>query len=104
MQRFQALATINQTLLKTGTSSVKTNHYKCESFDTEERKDDMGSCPINPNTGRALSWDPSCKGFNASGLLTDKQSWVADQAPNSDVLTDYPSSETESQVVFSNFF
>lgn len=97
MQRFQALATINQTLLKTGTSSVKTNHYKCESLDIEERKDDMGSCPINPNTGRALSWGTSCKGFDASGLLTDNQSWVADQAPNSDVLPDYPSSETESQ-------
>ncbi|XP_075649054.1 U-box domain-containing protein 35-like isoform X1 [Castanea sativa] len=90
MQRFQALATINHNLLKTGTNSVGTNHSRCRSLDVEERKDDMNSCPNKADSELALSWAYSCK-----TLPMDDQSWISDQASNSDAVTDYPSSDTQ---------
>ncbi|KAK7859317.1 U-box domain-containing protein 35 [Quercus suber] len=90
MQRFQALATINHNLLKTGTNSVETNHSRCQSLDVEERKDDMRSCPNKADSEPALSWANSCK-----TLPMDDQSWISDQASNLDALTDYPSSNTQ---------
>lgn len=97
MQRFQALATINHNLLKTGTNSVETNHSRCQSLGVEERKDDLSSCPNKADSELALSGAYSCE-----TLPMDDQSWISDQASNSDALTDYPSSNT--QVVLSNFF
>lgn len=97
MQRFQALTTINQTLLKTRTSSVESSHSRCQSLDIREGKDDLSSCATNADSGHALSRTSSCKSFP-----TDNQSWISDQASTSDMLTEYLSSE--SQVAFSNFF
>ena len=97
MQRFQALATINHNLLKTGTNSVETNHSRCQSLDVEERKDYMSSCPNKADSEHELSWAHGCK-----TLPMDDQSWISDQASNLDALTDYPSSDT--QVFLSNFF
>lgn len=93
LQRFHALATINQTLLKTRTSSIESSL----SLDIEEEKDHMNSCPNNADTGHVLSRASSCK-----SLPTENQSWISDQASTSVELTDYPSSE--SRVVFSYFF
>jgi hypothetical protein len=97
LQRFHALATINQSLLQTRTSSIETSHSGYQSLDIEEGKDDMNSCPKNADTGRELSRASSCK-----SLSTENQSWISDHASTSAVLTDCQSSE--SQVVFSYFF
>ncbi|KAF5461826.1 hypothetical protein F2P56_017890 [Juglans regia] len=95
MQRFQALATINQTLLKTRTSSVESSHFRCQSLDIREGKDDLSSCATNADSGHALSRTSSCK-----SLPTDNQSWISDQASTSDMLTEYLSSESQENLNF----
>lgn len=97
MQRFQALATINQILLKTGTSSFETSHSRRQSLDVEEGKDDMSSCPTNADSEHALRQVSIFK-----SMPIDNQSCISDQASATEMLTEYPSSET--QVVFPNFF
>lgn len=91
LQRFHALATINQTLLKTRTSSIESSL----SLDIEEEKDHMNSCPNNADTGHVLSRASSCK-----SLPTENQSWISDQASTSVELTDYPSSESRENFNF----
>lgn len=93
MQRFQALSTLNQTLLKTGKKSVESNHSRYQSLDIDEGKVTMSQCPSNFDVEHTLSQASSCK-----SLLTENQSYVSDQASISDVATDY--SSPESQVVF----
>jgi hypothetical protein len=97
LQRFHALATINQTLLHTRTSSIETSHSRYHSLDIIEGEDDTNSYPNNTDTGCALSRASSCK-----SLPTENQSWISDHASSSVALSNYPSSE--SQVVFSYFF
>lgn len=97
MQRLQALATINRTLLKTGKGSFQSSHSRCQSLDVEEGKDDMSSFPTNEDSEHAL-----CQFSIFKSMPTDNQSSVSDQASALEMLITYPSSET--QVVFSNFF
>lgn len=97
MQRLQALATINRTLLKTGKGSFQSSHSRCQSLDVEEGKDDMSSFPTNEDSEHAL-----CQVSIFKSMPTDNQSSVSDQASALEMLIKYPSSET--QVVFSNFF
>jgi hypothetical protein len=112
LQRFHALATINQTLLHTRTSSIETSHSRYHSLDIIEGEDDTNSYPYNTDTGCALSRASSCK-----SLPTENQSWISDHASSSVALTDYPMTDhasssvaltdypsSESQVVFSYFF
>ncbi|XP_062164279.1 U-box domain-containing protein 35-like [Alnus glutinosa] len=95
LQRFHALATINQSLLQKRTSSIETSHSRYQSLDIEEGKDDMNSCPKNEDTGRELSRASSCK-----SLSTENQSWISDQASTSAVLTDCQSSESQENFNF----
>ncbi|KDP22458.1 hypothetical protein JCGZ_26289 [Jatropha curcas] len=82
MQRFQALSTINQGLLHARTNSIKTNHSRRQSLDTEEGKYRASSYPSSSEIGNTLSRSSSWK-----SLPTDYQSWVSDQASSSDALT-----------------
>lgn len=93
MQRFQALATLNQTLLKSGKDSLEFKHSRHQSLDIEEGKVAMSPCSSNYDAGQTLSRHSSCK-----SLPTDNQSYISDQASTSDMATNYYSSE--SQVVF----
>lgn len=90
MQRFQALATLNQTLLKTGKNSMENNHSRYHSLDFEESRDAISSCPCNYDVGCTLSQASSCR-----SLLKDNQSFTSDQVSISDVATDYSSSESQ---------
>lgn len=98
MQRFHALASMNQNLLNTKTKSNETIHSKHESLDLGEGKDamTMDSYPSNSDAGRALSHTSSTRSF-----VTDSQSWSSDQASTSDVVTNRSS---ESQVALPHFF
>ncbi|XP_059461057.1 U-box domain-containing protein 35-like [Corylus avellana] len=86
VQRYHALATINQTLLQTRTSSIETSHSRYHSVDAIEVEDDMNSV----DAGHALSRASSCK-----SLPTENESWISDQASSSVALTHYPSSESQ---------
>ncbi|XP_004307786.1 PREDICTED: U-box domain-containing protein 35-like [Fragaria vesca subsp. vesca] len=92
MQRFHALASMNQNLLNTKTKSNETIHSKHESLDLGEGKDamTMDSYPSNSDAGRALSHTSSTRSF-----VTDSQSWSSDQASTSNVVANRSS---ESQV------
>ncbi|CAL9008439.1 unnamed protein product [Prunus brigantina] len=92
MQRFQALTTINQTLLSTKTNSNETIHSRCQSQDLGEGKDGMSSCPSNSDVVHTPS-QPSSSG----SFLTDNRSWTSDQASTSDMVTDY-SSESQANI------
>uniref|UniRef100_A0A6P3YXZ7 RING-type E3 ubiquitin transferase n=1 Tax=Ziziphus jujuba TaxID=326968 RepID=A0A6P3YXZ7_ZIZJJ len=95
MQRFQALATLNQTLLKTGKNSMENNHSRYHSLDFEESRDAISSCPCNYDVGCTLSQASSCR-----SLLKDNQSFTSDQVSISDVATDYSSSESQVNINF----
>ncbi|EXC20961.1 U-box domain-containing protein 35 [Morus notabilis] len=88
MQRFQALATINQNLLKTRKDSVDSYHSRFQSLDLNEGKNEFGSCPSISESQASSS----------GSLVTDNHSWVSDQASTSDAVTDC--SSLESQVNF----
>lgn len=92
MQRFQALATINQNLLKTRKDSVDSHHSRFQSLDLDEGKNEFGSCPSISESQASSS----------GSLVTDNHSWVSDQASTSDGVTDC--SSLESQVPPSAFF
>ncbi|KAJ4706603.1 Protein kinase domain [Melia azedarach] len=94
MQRFQALSTINKTLLHTRTSSIDTKHSRCQSLDIEERKDAMSSCFSVSAVGQVVSRSSSYQ-----SLPTDNHD-CSDQASTSDVLTDYSSSESQVNIDF----
>uniref|UniRef100_A0A5B6YIJ3 RING-type E3 ubiquitin transferase n=1 Tax=Davidia involucrata TaxID=16924 RepID=A0A5B6YIJ3_DAVIN len=94
MQRFQALSTINQTLLHTRTNSDETIHPKILSLDIGEGDDVVSSCPSNSDIGYANSAVSSFK-----SLVTDNQSWVSDQPSTSDAPT-YFTSESQADDTF----
>ncbi|GMP69832.1 hypothetical protein CsSME_00028938 [Camellia sinensis var. sinensis] len=75
MQRFQALSTINQTLLHKKTNSTETSHSGISSLDIVE-EEDVG----HPNS--------TVSSFRT--LVTDNQSWISDQASISDFSSDSP--------------
>ena len=93
MQRFEALATINQTFLHKKTNSCeKTLHSRLSSLDIEEQEDGISSSLSNSDIGR-----PSSRLSSYRSLVTDNQSWLSDQASTSDGPSDFSS---ESQVTF----
>ncbi|KAJ4706605.1 U-box domain-containing 35-like protein [Melia azedarach] len=57
MQQFEALSTINKTILHTRTSSIDTKSSGCQSSDIEERKDAMSSCFNVSEVGQAVNMD-----------------------------------------------
>ncbi|KAI8006525.1 U-box domain-containing protein 35 [Camellia lanceoleosa] len=75
MQRFQALSTINKTLLHKKTNSTETSHSGISSLDIVE-EEDVG----HPNS--------TVSSFRT--LVTDNQSWISDQASISDFSSDSP--------------
>ncbi|KAL5569850.1 hypothetical protein UlMin_026425, partial [Ulmus minor] len=83
MQRFQALSTINQTLLKTRKDSFDSRHSRHQSLDIEERKDDRLS-----------------HASSSGSLIADNRSWVSDQSLTSDTFIDCASSESQINVNF----
>ncbi|WKA06552.1 hypothetical protein VitviT2T_024447 [Vitis vinifera] len=83
MQRFQALSTINRTLLHTRTGSIETNSSRRQSLDIREEESFMSPCPSNSDIGYAPSQVSSARSF-----LTDDQSWISDQASTSDAFTE----------------
>uniref|UniRef100_A0A5B6YJP8 RING-type E3 ubiquitin transferase n=1 Tax=Davidia involucrata TaxID=16924 RepID=A0A5B6YJP8_DAVIN len=94
MQRFQALSTINQTLLHTRTNSAETIHSRYLSLDMGKGDDFMSSCPSNSDIGYANSRVSSFR-----SLVTDNQSWISDQPSASDASTDF-SSESQANINF----
>lgn len=88
MQRFQALATINQNLLKTTRNSSDSPQSRFESLDLDEGKTELGSCPSISESQVSSSWS----------LVTDNRSCVSDEASPSDAATDYSPSESKVKV------
>lgn len=95
MQRFQALAVMNQTLIKTRKNAFATNHSRFNSLDIGELVVATSSChsDVEHSLSRASSY---------RSLVMDNQSWSYDQASASDAIADY--SSTESLVLYSDFF
>ncbi|CAL5366846.1 unnamed protein product [Camellia sinensis] len=94
MQRFQALSTINQTLLHKKTNSTDTSHSRISSLDIREVEDVMSSCPSTSDIGCSNSRVSSFR-----SLVTDNQSWISDPASTSDAPSDL-SSEIQVNVNF----
>ncbi|KAK3033243.1 hypothetical protein RJ639_033123 [Escallonia herrerae] len=85
MQRFQALSTVNQTLLHARTNSTETDNSMILSLDTGEEKEVFNSCLINSDNNYENSQLSSFR-----SLVTEK-SWTSDQASTSDAPTDFSS-------------
>lgn len=98
MQRFQALSTINQTLLNTRTNSKGNSHSKSACLETREVEDAMSSCP---NTVSDVGYTVNQASSYGRSIEEDNHSWVSDQASISDAHSD--SFSAESQVVLSTF-
>ncbi|XP_028073849.1 U-box domain-containing protein 35-like [Camellia sinensis] len=96
MQRFQALSTINQTLLHKKTNSTDTSHSRISSLDIREVEDVMSSCPSTSDIGCSNSRVSSFR-----SLITDNQSWISDPASTSDAPSDLSS---EIQVNYFPFY
>ncbi|KAG6649055.1 U-box domain-containing protein 35-like isoform X2 [Carya illinoinensis] len=79
----------------TGTSSFETSHSRRQSLDVEEGKDDMSSCPTNADSEHALRQVSIFK-----SMPIDNQSCISDQASATEMLTEYPSSETQENISF----
>ncbi|KAF5456243.1 hypothetical protein F2P56_025744 [Juglans regia] len=75
----------------TGKSSFETS----QSLDVEEGKDDMSSCPTNEDSEHAMRQVSIFK-----SMPTDNQSCISDQVSASEMLTEYPSSETQENISF----
>ncbi|CAL5391308.1 unnamed protein product [Camellia sinensis] len=75
VQQFQALSTINQTLLHKKTNSTETSHSGILSLDIVKGQD-VG----HPNS--------TVSSFRT--LVTNNQSWISDQASISDFSSDSP--------------
>lgn len=100
MQRFQALSTINQTLLHTKASSIETNHSRSQSQEIREEENFMTPFPSNSDIGYEDSRVTSIR-----SLLTDNQSWISDQASISDACTESSSaSQVTSFTISSTYF
>ncbi|XP_057453645.1 U-box domain-containing protein 35 isoform X2 [Lotus japonicus] len=78
-QRFQALSSINQSLLSTTTSINETNHSRGQSLDFG-RENAAPSSARNSDTDRALSRVSSCRSF-----ISDTESWIYEQSSCKDV-------------------
>lgn len=87
-QRFQALSTINKTLLHKRSSSFETGRSRTLSVDNGEG-DDVFNCPRNSDISYANS--------QVSSLRSYSQTWSSDQASTSDGTTYFSS---ENQVTF----
>lgn len=95
IQRFQALSTINKTLLRSTTSSTEPNlasHSRCQSLDTEGGQDSMSSFFNSSEVGQPVS-----RSSSYLSPVTDNHS-SSEHVSISDVLTDCSSSV--SQVAF----
>lgn len=95
LQRFQALSTINQSLLTTKPSLIKVNRSRCQSVDIENQVDGVHSSSYASDCAQTLSRTSSCK-----SLPADYQSWVTDEASSTGAFNDYPSCESQADVSF----
>ncbi|PON51051.1 Mitogen-activated protein kinase kinase kinase [Parasponia andersonii] len=95
MQRFQALTTMNQTLIRTKKDSFDSYSSRYQFSNLEEGKDDMGSCSITSDAEHALSYISS-----SASMENDNHSCTSDQASTSDVVTDCSSSESQVNINF----
>lgn len=97
MQRFQALSTINQTLLNTRTNSKGNSHSKSACLETREVEDAMSSCP---NSVSDVGYTVNQASSNGRSIEEDNHSWVSDQASSSDAHTDSFSAESQENINF----
>ncbi|XP_052187044.1 U-box domain-containing protein 35-like isoform X2 [Diospyros lotus] len=94
MQRFQALSTINQTLLHKKSNSIESSDYGISYPNIMEREDGTSSCPSNSDIGHPHGGPSSFR-----SLVTDHSLWTSDQASISDGPSDF-SSESQINVNF----
>ncbi|KAK7271561.1 hypothetical protein RJT34_27567 [Clitoria ternatea] len=78
-QRFQALSSINQSLLSTTSSVIDTNHSRGQSIDLG-RENTATISARNSDIDHTLSRASSCKSF-----ISDTESWVHEQISGKDV-------------------
>ncbi|XP_059666914.1 U-box domain-containing protein 35-like [Cornus florida] len=90
MQRFQALSTINQTLLHKRTNSAETNHSRIPSLDFREGEDVVSISDVGYANSQMSSF---------RSVPTDNQSWISDQASTSGAPTHF-SSESQANMNF----
>lgn len=83
MQHFKALSTAKL--------STQANHSRCQSLQIEEGDETDNGFEFKSTVRRTSS---------VQSLITDAQSWISDQASTSDMLTDYPSSESQANLNF----
>lgn len=97
-QRFQALSSINQTLLSTSSSLTEASHSRGQSLDIG-REHTATSSARNSDIDYALSRASSCK-----SIKSDPGSWIYDQNSANDVplATELPSPNR--QVIKISFF
>lgn len=97
-QRFQALSSINQTLLSTAPSLNETNHTRGQSVDLG-RENVATSSARNSDIDHTLSRASSCR-----SVVSDTESWIYDQNFGKDVplATQLPSPSR--QVIEISFF
>lgn len=94
MQRFEAIATINQTFLHEKTGSVKASSGKFLSQDNWEGGKTVGSSPSNSDIGFVKSQIPSF-----GSVATDIKSWTSEPASTSDTPSD-SLSESQANINF----
>ncbi|XP_027329448.1 U-box domain-containing protein 35 isoform X2 [Abrus precatorius] len=79
-QRFQALSSINQSLISATPSLVDTNHSRGQSLDLGRENTATTSSARNSDIDNALSRASSCKSF-----ISDTESWINDPNSGKDV-------------------
>ncbi|XP_062092221.1 U-box domain-containing protein 35-like isoform X2 [Humulus lupulus] len=95
MQRFQALKTMNQTLLKTRKLSCDSYYFRNKLTDLEEGKDNADSCSSISDAEHTVSHISSSGSF-----ANDSHSFTSDQASTSDVYTESSMSESPVNINF----
>ncbi|KAK6925814.1 Serine-threonine/tyrosine-protein kinase, catalytic domain [Dillenia turbinata] len=94
MQQFQALASVNLSLLNSKTDLAENNHSMSPSLNIMVKDDAISTCPSNSNVGYALS-----RVSSGRSAIMDNISWTSDQASISDIYTDV-SSESQASINF----
>ncbi|KAJ0100006.1 hypothetical protein Patl1_20723 [Pistacia atlantica] len=92
IQRFQALSTVNNTLLRSTTNSTEPNHSRCQSLDSERGQDSMNS--MSSYLSSSGVGQPVSRSSSYLSLVTDNQS-SSEHVSISDGLTDCSSSVSQ---------
>ncbi|KAJ8772328.1 hypothetical protein K2173_027505 [Erythroxylum novogranatense] len=91
MQRFQALSTINRGVIHSNITSGETNHSRCQSLDTEEKRNSVSSCHSGSEYEVQMSQSSS-----STSLPTDYP--LSDQASKSYAPTDCSASDSQENI------